>query len=109
MKSTVFWGLIVLNLVLLAGLIAPYMRGNEAFAQRQGGRRPELMMIPGEVTGQSSQVIYLVDTANRRLGAVALSQDGKRLDAMSPQDLDRVFDERAAGGGPRAGTGNKKP
>ena len=106
MKNTIFWGLIVLNLVLLAGLLAPYMRSNEALAQRggAGGRRPDLLMIPGEVTGQASHVVYLVDTANRRLGAIALNQRGNGLDSLAPQDLDRIFEDR----GPVRGGGDKK-
>jgi hypothetical protein len=107
MKNTIFWGLLVLNLVLLAGLLAPFMRGNEALAQRAGGgRRPDLLMIPGEVTGQSSHVVYLVDTANRRLGAIALNQRGNGLDSLAPQDLDRIFEERGA---VRGGADKKKP
>ena len=107
MKNTVFWGLLVPNLVLLAGLLAPLMRGNEAMAQRAagGGRRPELLMIPGEVTGQSSHVVYLVDTANRRLGAIALNQRGTGMDSLAPQDLDRIFEDR---GGPVRGGGDAK-
>ena len=100
MKRTVFWALVVLNVILLAGLIAPYFQSNEAMAQRAGGgRRPELLMIPGEVIGGNNAVVYLVDTANRRLGAVSLNQRGNGLDALDPQDLDRIFDDRAAPGG----------
>jgi hypothetical protein len=97
MKRTILWALGALNLVLLAALLAPYVRQNEAMAQRAGGgRRPELMMIPGEVVGGNSAVVYLVDTANRRLGAISLNNKGNGLDAMSPQDLDRVFSDRGA-------------
>src|SRR5688500_5767337 len=108
MKNTIFWGLLVLNLVLLAALLAPFMRSNEALAQRAGGggRRPDLLMIPGEVTGQASHVVYLVDTANRRLGAIALNQRGNGLDSLAPQDLDRIFEERGA---VRGGADKKKP
>jgi hypothetical protein len=111
MKRTVFWGLLALNVILLAALLAPYMKGNDALAQPRGGaggRRPELLMIPGEVTGQASHVVYLVDTANRRLGAIALNQRGNGLDSLAPQDLDRIFEDR--GGAVRGGAkDNKKP
>lgn len=110
MKKTVFWALVALNVVLLAALLAPYMRSSEAMAQRAaggGGRRPELLMIPGEVVGGNSAVVYLVDTANRRLGALSLSPNGKGLDSLSPLDLERIFDERARGGD-EAGKGAKK-
>lgn len=96
MKRTVFWALIALNVVLLAALIAPYMRDNSAMAQRAGGRRPELMMIPGEVIGGNSAVVYLIDTNNRRLGALTLNVRGNGLQGVAPQDLERIFEE---GGG----------
>ena len=107
MKRTVFCALIVLNVVLLAGLIAPYLKSNSAMAQRAGGgRRPELLMIPGEVVGGNSAVVYLIDSANRRVGAVSLNQRGNGLDSLAPQDLDRIFEDRG-GGGP-AGRGRDK-
>ena len=99
MKKTVFWALLALNVVLLAGLIAPYFRDNQAMAQRApAARRPDLMLIPGEIIGGNSSVVYLVDTNNRRLGAVSLNQRGNGLDSLAPQPLDRVFEERAMDG-----------
>jgi hypothetical protein len=102
MKRTVFWALVALNVVLLAALIAPYVQGNTAMAQRGGGgRRPELLMIPGEIIGGNSAVVYLVDTANRQLGAVTLNNRGNGIDAVAPENLNRIFEERdapAAGG-----------
>jgi hypothetical protein len=113
MKKTVFWALIALNAALLAGLIAPYFHSNQAMAQRAGGggRRPDLMLIPGEIIGGNSAVVYLVDTNNRRLGAVSLNQRGTALDSLAPQPLDRVFEERAmdeAGAGGAAGGRNPR-
>jgi hypothetical protein len=95
MKRTVFWALVALNVVLLGGLVAPYVRDNSAMAQRASGRRPDLMMIPGQqLAGGASDVVYLIDTANRRMGAISLNNRGTALDALEPQPLDRVFDER---------------
>ncbi len=91
MKRTVFWALVALNVVLLAGLISPYIGSNEAMAQRASGRRPELMMIPGEVNGGNSAVVYLVDTANRRLGALTLNARGNGIQGVAPQNLERIF------------------
>jgi hypothetical protein len=104
MKRTVFWALAALNLILLAALLAPYVRPAEAMAQRGGaaaGRRPDLMMIPGEVIGGNSAVVYLVDTANRRLGAISLNQKGNGLESLAPQDLERIYSDRAAPEEPR--------
>ena len=96
MKKTIFWALLALNVVLLAGLIAPYVRDNQAMAQRAAGaRRPDLLLIPGEIIGGNSAVVYLVDTNNRRLGAISLNQRATGLDVLNPQALDRVFDDRA--------------
>jgi hypothetical protein len=109
MKLTLLWALVAINVVLLAALVAPYLKGNTAMAQRAGaGRRPEVMMIPGEQPGGSSAVVYLVDTANRQLAAVSLNNRGNGLDVLAPQDLERVFGERAAPGGPK-GPNNKPP
>lgn len=107
MKRTIFWALVALNAVLLAALIAPHMTGNPAMAQREGGggRRPELMMIPGEVSGGNNAVVYLIDTANRRLGAVTLNVRGNGIQGVAPQDLERIFEERAAGGAGGGGGG----
>jgi hypothetical protein len=89
----------------------PYVKGNTAMAQRAGaGRRPELMMIPGQqVGGGANDVVYLIDTANRQVAAIALNQKGNGLDTVPPQDLERVFNDRAApAGGPNNGrTPNK--
>jgi hypothetical protein len=110
MKRTVFWALVALNVVLLATLLAPYIKGNQAMAQRAGAnRRPELLMIPGQqIAGGNADVVYLVDTANRRLGAVSLNQKGNGLDSMAPQLLDRVFEDRALDGG-RNAPGGRNP
>lgn len=100
MKRTLFWALVAINVVLLAALVMPYIQGNTAMAQRAGagnGRRPEIMMIPGQAIGNgSNDIVYLVDTANRRLAAVSLNQKGNGLDTLSPQDLERAFNDRSA-------------
>ncbi len=101
MKKTALWALAALNVVLLAALAAPYIRGNPAMAQRGdggGGKRPEIMMIPGEVIGGNSAVVYLIDTNNQRLGAMTLNVRGNGIQGVPPQDLNRIFD--ADGGRP---------
>jgi hypothetical protein len=109
MKRTVFWSLVVINVVLLAALVAPYIKSNSAMAQRAGGgRRPELMMIPASpVGGGNSDIVYLVDTQNRQLGAIALNSRGNGLDSLAPQDLNRVFEDREVGAGPGGAKGGR--
>jgi hypothetical protein len=112
MKRTVLWALGALNVILLASLLAPFFGQNEAMAQRAGGggRRPELMMIPGDPIGSGgSGVVYLIDTANRRLGVISLNQKGTGLDSLAPEDLDRVFADRDAGNGGNPKGGKVKP
>lgn len=102
MKKTIFWALVALNVVLLVSLLMPYVQSNTAMAQRGGGgRRPELMMIPGEIAGGNSAVVYLIDTNNRELGAVTLNVRGNGLEGVAPEDLSRIFEEN--GGRPAGG------
>ncbi len=121
MKTTLLWSLVVLNALLLASFLSTLTGrevagGGVAMAQAQpapgaaGGNaarpRPgEYIMIPGEVTGGSSSVVYLIDAANRQLGALAYDDTQKQLNVMPPIPLDRVFD--AAGAAPtNKGSGN---
>jgi hypothetical protein len=114
MKSVIFWALAALNVVLLAALVAPYTKDNAAYAAR--GRRPDFLMIPGRVIGQNSSVVYIIDTANRRLGAVALGANGRDVAGMAPIGLERVFSDQqrqdngagAGGAGTGAGRGNTR-
>ena len=113
MKRTLLWALVAINAVLLAALVMPYIKGNTAMAQRAGaaggGRRPELMMIPGQqVGGGANDVVYLIDTANRQVAAVALNSKQNGLDTVAPQDLERVFNDRAAPAGNEKGHGPNK-
>ena len=96
MKKTILYALGAINVLLLVALLAPYVRQTEAVAQRAGARRPDVMMIPGEVVGANSAVVYLVDTNNRQLGAVTLNNRGNGVEGLSPVDLQRVFDDREA-------------
>src|SRR4029079_4921884 len=96
---------------LLAALVMPYVHGNTAMAQRAGaagnGRRPEIMMIPGQQVGHgANDLVYLVDTAHRQLAAIASHQKGNGLDTLAPQDLERAFNDRSA---PAANTGRGAP
>lgn len=106
MKSVIFWALAALNVLLLAALLAPYTKDNAAYAAGRG-RRPDFLMIPGRVIGQNSSVVYIIDTANRRLGAVALGANGRDVAGMAPIGLERVFQDQRPepGAGAGAGTG----
>src|SRR5262245_40764319 len=102
MKRRILWSLIALNLLLaitLAARLSPG-GGNAAVAQAQVRRPSDYIMIPGEVTGGASAVVYIIDTSNGMLGAMAYDDSQKALNAMPPLDLARVF-ETGAGAPPR--------
>lgn len=95
MKSTLLWALVALNALLLAGVIGKFVKPNTAMAQ---GRRPsDYIMLPGEVAGVGSAVIYIIDTGNGQLGGMTYDDANKRIDVMPSIDLNRVFDAGAGG------------
>ena len=99
MKSKILWALAVLN-VLLAGTLV--YRRTAAHAQVGAVRPGEYIMIPGEVTGGPSAVVYIIDETNRKLAARTYDENKKIMFDMAPIDLDRVFAAAApANGRPR--------
>jgi hypothetical protein len=117
MKDRILWALVALNVLLVITLAARYSSQNSAMAQ---ARRPsDYIMIPGEVTGGSSAVVYIIDTSNGILGAGTYDDSRKEINTMPPIDLSRVFQTTpsvpprggAAGGAaaPGAAGGNVRP
>lgn len=99
MKSRTVWTLVALNIVLLAALVGRWMKPNTAVANQAAAaaaRPGDYIMVPAEIVGGNGAVVYIVDTTNNQLSAMALDND--RLVNMPPIDLTRVF-ERGAGGG----------
>jgi len=89
MKRGILWTLVVLNVVLFAGL-ALRLSSHDALAQ--AGRRPgEYTLIPGDATGASVGIVYVLDEANGTLGAIAPDNNDK-LGAMEPINLARIFE-----------------
>jgi hypothetical protein len=107
MKSTILWTLAGLNILLLVGFVSRYTGENQALAQV---RRPaEYVMIPGEVIGGSSAVVYIIDTTNGQLGAMSFDDTRSAIDMMPPIDLTRVFEAGVgAGSGTGTGTGRRR-
>jgi len=99
MKHTSIWALVVLNVLLLAALVGRVSSSNAAHAQAQARQqRPgDYLMIPGEVSGGSSAVVYVIDTTNGWLGALAYDDAIKRMQAMPGKiDLAQVFQQANA-------------
>src|SRR5271156_4894395 len=89
MKSTVLWGLIGLNAILVFTFAGGFNRVHSAHAQI---RRPaEYVLIPGRVNGGSTSVIYIIDSTNGKLGAMGYDDSSRQLQTMPSIDLNRIF------------------
>ena len=58
-------------------------------------------MIPAEVAGGRTGVVYVVDTTNGFLGAMAYDDANRVIAVMPPLDLNRIFAAGAGGGARR--------
>jgi hypothetical protein len=89
MKSRVLWGLVGLNAVLMLMLVGHNKTAN---AQVQMSRHPaDYLMIPGEVQGGATELVYLVDTTNGLLGAISYDDTSKNLQMMPSINLNTLF------------------
>lgn len=98
MKRVVLWALMALNLVLLGCFLSRVANENSAMAQQNppAERRPgDYLMIPGEVTGGSSDVVYIFDSVNGELSAMIYDDSKKRLEAMPKINVARDFQNAA--------------
>jgi len=91
MKSIAFWALVVLNALLLFAVVERHVRPNAAVAAQNVRRPGEYIMIPGEVTGGTAGVVYILDTTNGQLSAVTLQQGNDRMVNMPKIDLAQIF------------------
>ena len=109
MSKRILWALAGLNVLLVMTLAARLSSENTAYAQ--GVKRPaDYVMIPGEVSGGSSAVVYMIDTSNGLLGAMTYDDAQKQLNTMAPIDLARVFDAGGGvSGGPNTPRGTNTP
>jgi hypothetical protein len=94
MKSRIVWALVALNVVLVATLAVRWMKPQTAMAQA-AARPGDYIMVPAEVVGGSSTLIFVIDTSNNQLSGMAFDQN--QLQALPPIDLTRVFNPRAVG------------
>jgi hypothetical protein len=94
MKSTVLWGLVGLNAVLLLLFAGQFNRLNTAQAQIH--RPADYLLIPGEVNGGSTALVYIIDSTNGRLGAMAYDESSRTLKTMPEIDLNRIYSAAVA-------------
>lgn len=90
MKSKVLWALVALNVLLMVALFLPKVSPT-AHAAAAPARPGEYIMVPGQVVGGNSEVIYILDETNRMLTARVYDQNAKGFSDMTPIPLDRVF------------------
>jgi hypothetical protein len=88
-RRHILWALVGLNVLLVVTLVARL--GGETTASAQVRRPSEYIMIPGEVGGGTSAVVYMIDSTNGLLGAMTYDDSRRELNVMPPIDLSRVF------------------
>ena len=97
-------------MVLVATLALRWIKPQNAMAApagAAGAARPgDYIMVPAEVVGGSSTLIFVVDTSSNQLSGMAFDQN--QLRALPPIDLTRVFDARAVGAAGAAGGGGRR-
>src|SRR4051812_38015485 len=72
MKSVMLWALAGLNVLLAAVVINRYVPAQTAHAQVGGGVRPsDYVMVPGELNGVSTGVVFIIDTSKGELSAMS--------------------------------------
>jgi hypothetical protein len=93
MKSTLLWALVVLNLVLLCTFIGRMSRDNTA-AAADNRRMGDYLVVSGDVNGTTSGLVYVVDTSNELLGAMAYDDTRNVIDVMPTIDLKRIYEQQ---------------
>lgn len=89
MKSSLLWALIGLNVLLLLSFIGRLTPSSIAAAPVH--RPADYLLIPGALQSGSTEVVYIVDTSNGMLGAMAFDESARRLEVMAPIDLNSIF------------------
>jgi len=91
-KSAVLAGLIGLNGLLAGWLVLRHAPENQASAAAPA-QVGDVLAVPGQLSGFSNGVVFLVDTRGQKLTAISVNSAAApaRVDAMRPIDLDKVF------------------
>lgn len=85
--------LIVLNAVLLAAIALTFGPVQKAEAVQLGGG--SYLMLAGNTTGGSQQVVYIMDTQTGRLAALTVNSGNKRVELVGGR---KVGDDLKASG-----------
>lgn len=92
MKSRIIWALTGLNIGLALMFVFGSVRQPEAMAQARVMRPADYVIIPGEISGTAAGVVYIIDSSNGMLGAMAYNDSKDVLDTMPTIDLVRLFE-----------------
>jgi hypothetical protein len=102
MKSAVLWALAVLNLLLVVLVVNRYLPEQRALAQV--GRPSDYIVVPGELNGIPTGVVFIVDTSKGELSALSFDEAQNVISPMPKIDLAQVFN---AGSSVAPGPGGK--
>ena len=94
MKTVTLWGLVGLNVMLLASFFGLRVYENAASGQAMNRRPGEYIMIDGQISANTTGVVYVVDTVNGQLTALTYGQQAgpnAQIESMPPVDLNAVF------------------
>jgi hypothetical protein len=89
MKTAVLWGLAALNVALVVAVVNRYV--SPVYAQ--AARPSDYLMVPGQVTGITTGVVFIVDTNKGELSGMTYNDSTNTLEPMPKIDLVRVFKE----------------
>jgi hypothetical protein len=89
MRRKILWALAGANIVLGTMCLMHLFRAEPAVAQ---ARRPsEYVMIPADIPGGRTGIVYVVDMTNGALSAMAYDDAKRELNFMRPMNLDAAF------------------
>ncbi len=99
-------GTLVLVNVILLGTLA-WRVSTDTPAEAQTRRPGEYLMVDGEASGASVDVIYVLDVANGELGAIAPNNQDK-LSSIPVINLNQIFDAAMQANQPAAPAGRRR-
>ena len=95
MKSAVLWALVVINVLLFVSFLGRVVGAPTAIAQPANRRPADYLIVPGEVSGATAGIIYVLDVTNDRLSATSYDENARRMVSMRSIDLTTIFGRAA--------------
>ncbi|HTW94546.1 MAG TPA: hypothetical protein VMD30_07125 [Tepidisphaeraceae bacterium] len=92
----ILWLLLVVNAVLLCWWAFKLTAPQPAVAQMD--RPGDYLLVPGEVVGGNSDVVYILDQTNDLLSAMTFDDSRGKIESMPPLNLNQIFQAAAVPG-----------